>query len=484
MAKRIFLFLTLCILSGTGLPVKAASGGLAAERIAQSQAQILRLKAGQTVNFWVTFKNTGHSSWSANGADKLILRTTSGLASKFRNNDWPSENQPLIQVPNYIHPNEKVTISFNLKAPEQMGLYWEKFNLFAGSHLIPGGEIEIPIKTITGQAPPLPSTNQAYWQTIKPEIKIIENKKMEEPKIRVGLLYVEEEEKPKYLPLAISTVGHKIYDLSDPDGHILVRNTQGEKTYFDFDYKTKRYFINDALNHRLLMTDSFIRFSSPLPKTIFKIDNWQNNNSFWGEKTTDNQFRGKIEVQYNPSTERLWLINELPLEKYLDGVAEVGDSAPQEFLKAQAIASRTYALFRINNPKYTNTPTGKGLFDLRSTQADQVYRGVNQEKRSPHFQQAVKETRGIAMTYKNEPILAYYFAQSDGRTRSSESAGMTRGPVPYLISKIDPPGKGKKLIGHGVGMPQRSGVTAASEGANFSQILKYYYTGIDLTRLY
>jgi len=40
------------------------------------------------------------------------------------------------------------------------------------------------------------------------------------------------------------------------------------------------------------------------------------------------------------------------------------------------------------------------------------------------------------------------------------------------------------MLGHGVGMPQIGGIVAANQGANYSQILKYYYTGIDLTKIY
>ena len=61
---------------------------------------------------------------------------------------------------------------------------------------------------------------------------------------------------------------------------------------------------------------------------------------------------------------------------------------------------------------------------------------------------------------------------------------MTKAPVAYLQSKIDPPGQGKDMRGHGVGLPQVSGMTAANQGANYSQILKYYYSGIDLTKIY
>jgi len=121
---------------------------------------------------------------------------------------------------------------------------------------------------------------------------------------------------------------------------------------------------------------------------------------------------------------------------------------------------------------------------IQNIQSDQVYRGIGGKERNPNFNKAREETRGIIATYGKDPILAYYFAQSDGRTRNSEEVNMTKDPVPYLKGKIDPPGEGKVMKGHGVGLPQYSGMTAANQGANFSQILKYYYTGIDLTKIY
>ena len=43
----------------------------------------------------------------------------------------------------------------------------------------------------------------------------------------------------------------------------------------------------------------------------------------------------------------------------------------------------------------------------------------------------------------------------------------------------------KKLYGHGVGMSARDASIRASEkGENFEQLLKYYYTGVGLERMY
>jgi hypothetical protein len=323
--------------------------------------------------------------------------------------------------------------------------------------------------------------NQYFWQIIPKEINIIEDIKYEEPTIRVGLFYQLEDKKDK-LPIKIRTLDKKSYRVETKSKKLLVRATQGELLEVDFDFKLNRYFLNEN-NHRLVMTDEPLVFIPDDEQTIFEVASWENG-PFWGLNVNDNDFRGKLEVRYNPNTKKLWLINELLMEDYLAGNMEIWDSWPYEFLKAQMIAARTYAFFRYLNPKYTNTPDDEPLFTVRATQADQVYRGYQAELRNPNTVKAVKETRGIIATYNDQPILAYYFAQSDGRTRAAHEVGMTKEPVPYLISRPDPPGENQILKGHGVGMPQKSGKIIAEQGANFSQILKYYYPGIQLKKVY
>lgn len=325
------------------------------------------------------------------------------------------------------------------------------------------------------------STNQYFWQIISPEINIPEDYRFQEPTIRVGLFYQTSDNKDK-LPIKIRTLNQQPYTVKTKSGAQLTRATAGDLLEVNYDFELNRYFLN-ANDQRLALTDEPLRFIADDPETIFEIASWQNG-PFWGMNVNDNDYRGNLEIQYNPSTGRLWLINELPMEKYLLGIMEVWDSWPYEFLKAQKIAARTYAMFRYLNPKYTNTPDEEPIFTLRATQADQVYRGYQAEIRNPNIVRAANETRGMIATYNNDPILAYYFAQSDGQTRASHEVGMTRGPVPYLVSVPDPPGEGRTLKGHGVGMPQQGGKVAAEQGANFVQILKYYYQGIEVKKLY
>ncbi len=492
----IFIFFSQDVLADTGYQ---------AQKTDQSQAGVIELTPTQTFEFWVKFKNIGFNPWNGMGSEAVILRTTSGMKSKLTHSSWYSDYIPNTVNPvSTIYPDSEALFRFTLLAPSQAGLYWEKFQLFAGSAPILGGEIEIAVKVATtgAEIPPTPTPaplpeappttippvaeEQIFWQNIPTEIKIVNQPQWtnlsQGPEIKVGLLYVEKGEKKDYLPFRISALNNALYDIFDQNGNLLIRNTAGELMEIDYDYSLNRYFINDSNGQRILMTDSPIIFQGTNP-VIFKINNWQNG-PFWDEGKNDNEFRRKIEIRYNANTERLWLINQLPMEEYVQSVAEVSDSSPSEFLKAQMIAARTYALFRYLTPKYTNTADNRPFFTLQATQADQVYRGYQREQRAPNTLAAAEQTKGVIATYQGDPILAYYFAQSNGKTRSSYEAGMTLAPVDYLQAKIDPPGQGKTLLGHGVGLPQISGIAAAKQGANYAQILKYYYTGIDLTKMY
>lgn len=475
-----------------------------AQRIEQSYAGIPELVPTQSFDFWVKFKNVGLNPWSGTGTETVVLRTVSGMKSKLTHSSWYNYYIPnRVNPASTIYPGDEALFRFTLSAPRTAGIYWEKFQLYAGSSPVPGGEIEIAVKVvgeISGPAiPPTPTVPSVpaipeitppseitWWQNIPASLNVIDNPRWlnlsQGPEIEIGLFYVEETEKKDNLPFQVSSLNNQSYDVLDQNGKLLVKNTAGEIIEINYDYQTNRYFLNDNQGKRLLMSDSYFKISSPEP-TIFRINSWQNG-PFWGENVNDNEFRGALEVKYNPSTERLWLINRLPLEDYVKSIAEVGDGTHTEFLKAQMIAARTYALFRYLTPKYTNTPDGEPFFTVQATQADQVYRGYQRELRAPNTVQAAEQTKGIIATYQNDPILAYYFAQSNGKTLSSYEAGMTAAPVDYLIAKTDPPGQGKTLLGHGVGLPQNGGISAANQGANYSQILKYYYTGIDLTKIY
>ena len=143
------------------------------------------------------------------------------------------------------------------------------------------------------------------------------------------------------------------------------------------------------------------------------------------------RYSGKINIVFRNN--KILVINVLGVEKYLNSV--VGSEMPHkwhiEALKAQAIASRTYALKKTNN----------GLYDIDSTQTNQVYNGL--ESSTFKTRKAVRETRSLVITYKNKLINALFHSSSGGMTENSEAVWSD--PYPYLVTVKDFDQKNPKI---------------------------------------
>ncbi|MEW6724994.1 MAG: SpoIID/LytB domain-containing protein [Bacillota bacterium] len=139
-------------------------------------------------------------------------------------------------------------------------------------------------------------------------------------------------------------------------------------------------------------------------------------------------YRGWFEV--HASSGGLTLVNVLPLEHYLYGVVprEMPADFPAEALKVQAVAARTYAVYSLNNRKYTGEP-----YDLLATVSSQVYGGATSEDWRTNA--AVDATRGEILVYGGAAIPAFFHSTSGGHT---ENVGtIWSGNQPYLVGKPD-----------------------------------------------
>lgn len=198
----------------------------------------------------------------------------------------------------------------------------------------------------------------------------------------------------------------------------------------------------------------------------------------WNTALNDNRFRGIIEMRVVDS--QVAYINELPLEDYLRGLAEVSNGDPVEKQKTIAVLARTYARFYMDeaNRKFPGMP-----YDGSDDPAIfQRYLGYGVESRSPNFVSAVEATEDVIVTYQGKLVKTPYFNQSDGRTRSAQEVwGWTT--TPYLKSVSDPWCEGKSLNGHGVGLSGFGATAQAEDGKGFVEIIKYYYTGVDVEKI-
>ena len=173
---------------------------------------------------------------------------------------------------------------------------------------------------------------------------------------------------------------------------------------------TATYSINNNLNSWFELPENF--------NLIIK------NNDDRGIWYKNRRYAGELRVLLND--QKLQIINYLKLEKYLKSV--VGSEMPKEFplaaLQAQAIAARTYALKLLGKNE---------VFDIHSTQASQVYLGLEAE--TAKINRAVRSTSSLALFYENKLIEAVFHSSSGGRTENSGQVWKYQ--LPYLRSVID-----------------------------------------------
>lgn len=139
----------------------------------------------------------------------------------------------------------------------------------------------------------------------------------------------------------------------------------------------------------------------------------------------DKPYRGQIEVAV--AAQKLSAVNVVGLEGYLAGVVplEMPSDWPDEALKAQAVAARSYAL--------AHRVGGKG-FDLYADVRSQVYGGIAAEH--PRATAAIQATAGEVLLWEGKPIDALFHSTSGGRT--ADVAEVFGSAVPYLVSVDDP----------------------------------------------
>ena len=125
---------------------------------------------------------------------------------------------------------------------------------------------------------------------------------------------------------------------------------------------------------------------------------------------------------------KIFPILTLPLETYLQGVVpyEMGDSFPDEALKAQAVCARTYALSHMNP---------KSSWDVVDTTNDQVFRGI--PANSPNSLKAVTDTAGLVLTCDGKLITAWYSASNGGQTELPSN--IWKGDVPRCFAMTEDP---------------------------------------------
>lgn len=185
--------------------------------------------------------------------------------------------------------------------------------------------------------------------------------------------------------------------------------------------------VRDAAGNVLGELPGMGAFEAALTSGQVRLDRWQAA-QIWIEPSDggyvfigDRWYRGRTLLVR--TTGGFTAVNYVDLEHYLYSVlgGEMISTWPQEALKAQAVAARSYALYR----RQTGANT---VYDVGDTTTWQVYDGLEDEAASTIA--AVNATAGQVLTHNGQIIEAVFHSSSGGHTENVENVWSQ--PLPYL----------------------------------------------------
>ena len=177
---------------------------------------------------------------------------------------------------------------------------------------------------------------------------------------------------------------------------------------------------------------------------------------FHWERKEAQTFLGKLRFVVNGN--KLWAINELPVERYLASVisSEMSATSSLELLKAHAVISRSWLLVQMRRRKAiemgvqtASAPVkvsdeegvvwydsdAHTLFDVCADDHCQRYQGITKAT-SPHVEEAIKATRGQLLMNGKE-ICDARFSKCCGGVSEEYEYCWDNTHKPYLLSVVD-----------------------------------------------
>ncbi|PIR55393.1 hypothetical protein COU74_01325 [Candidatus Peregrinibacteria bacterium CG10_big_fil_rev_8_21_14_0_10_36_19] len=491
------------------------------------------LKTSTNFTGQVRLKNTGNTVWQNSGNSMITLRPDHprDRASEFTKGDFATLQQKEVK------PGEIGTFVFNLKTPKTAGSYKEFYSPFvkdAGWLKDTGTFFEVTVldagekaeTTYTKVESDTANTNNKYieiklrnlgqttWNKTNLNVSVakqdyitLKSANLDSTEVKPGqigsikiALTIDPQKGPASKAVSVVPRLNKAALLSAP---ITVNfNDKDTKiTRAEDIIRIKLRFEGDAsivasTDYDYYQNGSFVKtYSQSYAKKItlddvkngpvrlqtrsggvLRITNYDNRPS-WNLSLNDNQFRNVLEFREQDG--KLIVINELQLEDYLKGLGEVSNSEEPEKIKAVIVAARTYAKYYITvAEKFAGKPYH--LEDDPNT--SQKYLGYGFELRGPNIAKAVDQTAGEVVTYKGSLIKTPYFNQSNGISTKSAKEVWGWTDTPYLQSVSDTYCKGDKFLGHGVGLSGCGSKGMALAGKTYVEILKHYYTGVEIER--
>lgn len=429
------------------------------------QAQLLGLRSkylesnqgGEELDFRLKYKNIGASDLLGSSLKAELSLGEGSLVHK----TWENNNSILLLEDQVGTNKDTKWLRFKFNSPIKSGEYEIIFYLEKDGVKINGSEVKVNLFVkkdgITSVLPtPIIETPKLTRALVS------------EPNIKVRL------SAPKTPVKFKSNFDYKVYSGNTYKGD-LPKGVMATLAY----YGEENGVYSFKSSHFNFSSEEFIRFVPYNMQDYFEIPTFARTVTWKGPVRFD-EYRGIMEYVYSNRSKEVYIVNELPLSYYIAGIGEMSDSEPFEYMKALLIAARSYAYYKI----YNGTPSELRTWDVYASTIDQLYLGYKHELMSPNTVLAQKETHGQMVTYNGEVVITPYFGNSDGMTRTwKEVWGGTN--KPWIVPVETVYDKGKKMFGHGVGISMVDAAERAKrDGWNYEQILKYYYTGVEVERVY
>ena len=172
--------------------------------------------------------------------------------------------------------------------------------------------------------------------------------------------------------------------------------------------------------------------------------------NFHWQRLETQTFRGSLRLLANGG--KIWAINDLPVEDYLESVisSEMSAQSSLPLLMAHAVISRSWLMSQIDGNTAPNTQASHGdafirwydhtdhtLFDVCADDHCQRYQGITKET-SPNVAEAIRRTRGELLTYGDE-ICDARFSKCCGGAMEEFQYCWYDTPKPYLKGIGDTP---------------------------------------------
>lgn len=198
-----------------------------------------------------------------------------------------------------------------------------------------------------------------------------------------------------------------------------------------------------------------LSFSPQQDSASFSLEDVTIGINFHWERKEVQTFLGIL--RFTVDGDRIWAINVLPVEQYLESVisSEMSATSSLELLKAHAVISRSWLLAQMEKRNQTNEETEKvssctrdddqlirwydrkdhTLFDVCADDHCQRYQGITKET-SPHVKEAIRQTSGQVLISKGE-ICDARFSKSCGGVMEEFQYCWEDTPKDYLVALAD-----------------------------------------------